>query len=1180
MAIQRYLQASRRTGVLLALGGTAFAAPAAHAQYNASIQGTVTDTQGALIAGATVVLTNTETNQVTTHTTSGAGVYTFNQLPPSLYSISVTAKGFVSKRLDHVQVTPEQANAVNVQLSAGAETQTVTVSGNQAAALDTETATISGTVTSNQIQHLPSFGRDVFQLAQLAPGTFGDGAQAAGGGTSSLPSSNRSGSAASDGIFTTENAPQISGDGGQNEANGISINGISTVSAVWGGASVITPSEDSVKDVHIVSNGYDASNGRFSAAQVQVVTKNGTNQVHGSAFFKADRPGLNAYQRYNSPGSLAPGRPGVQRDNSRFNQFGGTLGGPILKNRIFAFFSYEGLRNNTSNTSTGWYEAPQFLALAQQGTIASQYLTYPGEGASYSAIIPQTCGDLGLQEDTNCRTLSDGTLNLGSPRTGAIPGTLDPTYGGGSSNPGVGDGLTDTPTIAFLNTVDPTNVVEDQYSGRMDVNPGSKDLVTFSIYWVPQTETYYNGPVRAANLWHHDAVNDAFAGIWDHTFSANLLNEARVNAAGYRWNEVATNPQAPFGLPEAIFDSLGSMTSSTSISDHYFGAASPSDLDQWTYGYEDTLTKVFGKSQVKIGGGATRLYYLNNQVATEIPTYSFRNPWDFLNDAPYEETGSFNPITGTPTSNRQDIRSQIYSGFVQDDIKLKPNLTVNLGIRWTYFGSIASKENNLSVLKLGTGAAALTGASFRVGGSLYDPQKLNFGPQLGFAWSPEAQESRLVFRGGFGLNFNQEEIAIASNGANNPPESANVSFCCSTAAALNPDILYATSSSPTALTGYPSNPNTISTFNTANIPISGGPVTAYGYPSNLPTNYVYHYSFDTQYELAKNIVATVGYQGSVARHLIREYNENVVAGAEGLALNPRLQTVNFYGNDSNSNYNALLTTLTHRFSQQFQAEAQYTWSKSMDEGSQPFYEDPYPYDNRLAYGRSDYNVTDAFKFFGMYQPIFFRGSNDSWAEKLIGGWSISGILNIHSGFPWTPEFNNTGGNVYYQGSTYGSLRPAAYLGGAGHNTSNKAFISGPGYSSATASTYNSNYPQGALNYFPAPAFVPGPQFGDGIVLPPPPGIERNTQNGPNYIDADMTLSKSFGLPNNRILGEGSAVEVRADAYNIYNRLNLTNVNTIISTTDASGNNISNPSFGQAQNALGSRTIELQARFSF
>ncbi len=1170
----------RAVWVGTAAGAAMLCASAAHAQYNASIQGTVTDPQGAVVPNATVTLTNTETNQVVTRRSSSAGVYSFNQLPPSRYTVVVTAPGFQRKELDNVGITPEQANAVNVQLAPGAETQTVTVNGAAANTLDTETATISGTITSNQIQHLPSFGRDVFQLAQLAPGTFGDASQGSGGGSNSLPGSNIGGSSSTDGIFKTENAPQVIGNGGQNETNGISINGISTVSAVWGGASVITPSEDSVKDVHIISNGYDASNGRFSSSQIQVITKNGTNQVHGSAFIKLDRPGLNAYQRFNGPGSFLGGTPakrGINRDQARFNQFGGTLGGPIWKDHIFAFFAYEGLRNATSQTGQGWYETPDFTSLATQGTIAAQYLTFAGEAPASSTLIPTTCATVSLTEGVNCRTLPGG-LNLGSPRTGAARGTLDPTWVS-SQNPGVGGGLTNTPTIAFYNTVNPTNIVEDQYNGRLDYQVTKSDLATFTIYWVPTTQTFYNGPVRAANLWNHQPINDAFTGIWDHAFSPTLLNEARANAAGWRWNEVATNGQAPFGLPTAAIDVLGTESTGTKINGDYFGPPGPSNFNQWTYSYDDVLTKVLASQQLKFGGKVTRLYYLNNPTYVARPSYGFRNPWDFLNDAPYTEGGSFNPQTGAVTANRQDIRSDLWDAFVQDDWKVKPNLTLNLGIRYSYFGPISAKQNNLAIFQQGAGAAALTGASIRVGGNLYNPQKLNFGPQLGFAWSPAAQEGHLVLRGGFGLNFNQEEIAIQGNNVNNPtPLIASASFCCSTAAATLPSILYATSSSPTAFYGFPNNPSATFPYGPNNLPASGGTVNVVAYPKNLPTNYSYHYSLDTQSEFAKNWVATVGYQGSIARHLIRQYNENVTALAAGIPLNPQIQQVGFFANDNNSNYNALLTTLRHNFSSQFQAEAQYTWSKSMDEGSQPYYEDPYPYDPSLAYGRSDFNVQNAFKFFGMYEPVFFSGGHRA-LNKIVGGWTVSGILNLHTGFPWTPVYTNTGGGVYYQGSGYAALRPAAYLGGAGHDTSNSAFLTGQDNPTAPV---NKNYSRGSLSYFTVPTVTPGPVFPATGTLPQRPGVERNFLNGPNYIVADMTLAKAFGLPNNKVLGENGQIEVRADAYNIYNRLNLNaaSIDNAISQVGPDGTDVANPKFGQALGALGSRTIEVQARFSF
>src|SRR5258707_415328 len=226
----------------------------AYAQYRASIQGVVTDPDGATVSGATLTLTNLETSQKLTATSDDSGIYNFNALPPSKYSLTVEKTGFKKKVLENVGFIAEQANALNIQLEVGQVTESVTVNGDEIPAIDTETASVTGTVSSNQIQHMPSFGRDVFQLLQLAPGVFGDGAQGSGGGSQQLPGTQGpGGTGGNSGIFQTENGPQALANGGQYESNGISVDGISTASAVWGGTTGITPSEESIGDVRILS---------------------------------------------------------------------------------------------------------------------------------------------------------------------------------------------------------------------------------------------------------------------------------------------------------------------------------------------------------------------------------------------------------------------------------------------------------------------------------------------------------------------------------------------------------------------------------------------------------------------------------------------------------------------------------------------------------------------------------------------------------------------------------------------------------------------------------------------------------------------------------------------------------------------------------------------------------------
>ena len=241
------------------------------------------------------------------------------------------------------------------------------------------------------------------------------------------------------------------------------------------------------------------------------------------------------------------------------------------------------------------------------------------------------------------------------------------------------------------------------------------------------------------------------------------------------------------------------------------------------------------------------------------------------------------------------------------------------------------------------------------------------------------------------------------------------------------------------------------------------------------------------------------------------------------------------------------------------ADVQFTWAKSMDTSSAPYSEQDYPYNPAINYGRSDYNVGKAFKLYGMWQPVFFHG-NRGWVEKIAGGWSLSGILNLHSGFPWSPVVSVNGGSLYCGTCGYSQLLPAAYLGGAGTSTSNDQFKTG------------SNYANGGAAYFSTPTYTAysGAKFGSA--LPQAPGVHRNSLNGPGYRDVDVTLAKGFGLPNNRVLGENAKLEFRVDAYNLFNNLNF-NPTSI-------SNNIANANFGQDTAALAARTVTMTARFSF
>ena len=1118
--------------------------PAAMAQFRASLRGTVTDPQGKVVPGATVTLTNLDTNRTLTSVTGPDGIYLFAALAPAPYKLTVEKAGFKKKVLDHVSIIPEQANSLNLQLEVGQVQQSVTVSATTYA-LDTDTPNIGGTITSRQIENMPSFGRDIFQLVQLTPGMFGDGAQGSGGGAENLPGTQGPGATGgSQGIFQTENGPQALAAGQQYENNSISIDGISTTSAVWGGTTIITPSEASVQSVKVLANSYDAEYGRFSGARIQVITKSGTNHFHGSAFVTAHRPGLDAYQPFNGNGNS------VLRDNSFFTQFGGNIGGPIWKNKLFAFFSYETVRSPKAQTniSNGWYDTSAFDALAPSGSIASQYLTFPGSAVQAVGVNPSTCADAGLQEGVNCRTVPGQGLNLGTPLTTPL-GTQDLTWTS-TSNPGVGSGLGTTADIANYITQSTSNYSKGQYNGRLDADITNSDRLTFAMYYIPQSSSFLNGPARQYNFFHHSQVNEAFSAIWNHVFSPSLLNQVRLNAAGWRWNEIATNPQSPVGLPTDYIDQIGSISVSS------FGPNVGSILDQWTYGFQDVATKTFGRHLIKFGGDLTRLFYLSDCAGCGVPHYNFFNMWDFLNDAPQAEGSGFNPTTGFPTTFRQDDREDIWGLFVQDDFKLTPTLTLDMGLRWSYFGPLSSKEGNMFVATPGPGAAYMTGLTVAKGHS-WNAQKDNFGPQIGFAWSPNRFHNKLVVRGGYGLDYNQEEIAISANIMGNPGLVVFPTFSMSTPTSPNPGIIYAVSSNVHSIYGYPANANAIVQFGSNGLPTTGT-VNVSIFPKTLPTMRVHHFSVQTEYEFSHNWIGSLGYQGSLSRNIFFHENPNAVPAALGYTLNPQIGGGDYWGVLGWGNYNAMLADVRHLFSQHFMAEAQFTWSKSMDTSSGPYFEQPYPYNLNLDYGPSDYNVGKALKLYAVWQPVIFHGNQ--WLEKLAGGWTLTGIFNIHSGFPWTPVVGVQGGSLYCGTCGYTTIFPAQYLGGAGTSTSNSAFRTG------------SNYPKGGLAYFSVPTYTAYSGSNYGNALPEAPGVHRNSLTGPGYKDMDMSLSKDFGLPANRVLGEDAKIQFRMDIYNLFNNLNF-NPTSI-------SNNIASANFGQATSALGARVVTLGARFTF
>ena len=1182
----------------------------AHAQYRASIQGTVTDPSGAVVPDATVTLTNQETGQALTANTNAAGVYNFNALPPSTYTIKVEKSGFKQKVLESVQVIAEQANAVNVALEVGQMSENVTVT-DASPIIDTETANASGTVTSLEYQKMPSINRDPFQLLQLAPGAFGDGSQNYnfGGGTNSLPGSSMAGSGGADGVFKIENGGQISVGGARTGDNNYTIDGVGTTSVTWGGASVITPNEDSIKEVKIVTDNYDAEYGRYRGGQVEIISKNGTNDYHGSFFFKAHRPGLDAFTPYNGynsdqPGCIddkAHGYCGNVRSEDRFNDWGGSIGGPIIHNRLFGFFAYETIADNTASaTTSGWYETSAFRALAAPGTNAAAFLTYPGVAPLGGHQIDQNCASIGLKEGVNCITIPGQGLNLGTPLTTGLgtqdTGGLYSAFSPGTGGDGKGGANNLDPTTAdiqFLQGVpNPGNSTHRQYNARVDFQATSKDLLAASMYYVPNSSTGINGyGYRQMNNFNSTYKNRAATFLWDHTFSSSMVNEARANAAGWEEKDLAQNPNAPWGLPQVGVLAIGTIPTTNGNPNDFagWGIGSFNGFDQWTYAAKDVLTKIHGAHTMKMGGEYTRLLSVDAPFWSDRPGYQFNNIWDFLNDAPVTENAQFDPQTGVPSALRKDLRSDVIGFFFQDNYKVKSNLTITAGLRWEYFGPVSEIKGKLGNVEFGSGANMFTGMHIRTGGNEFNAQKTNFGPQLGFAWSPRSFighdfSDRLVIRGGYGIAYNGVAQSNTLDTRFNPPFVDNGQAF--SASAGNLTYINTFPSNVHNPNGYAPNPNAIVTFPPNNLPAPGSaPISLTAFAQNEPTTYTMHYSVNGEYDLGHKWMASAGYQGSQTRHLTDHYNLYNPASVAGIMFNPVVAGITFYGNDGNASFNALLLELKHNFSQSFQLDTQYRLSHTLDPGSNAYAGGFYQWNvNQISsYGNADYDARHMFKVFGVWSPTIFRGSH-SWAEKIAGGWSLSGILNWHTGFPWTPQYPlneldggldpvynfGPGGQGSSSNSGSGSLLPAGYNGGLHTSARSSAVYDATSFFTAPTVVPGTNF----FCLFPNPPVATCPSGQQGLGPLPTPGMERNAFYGPRYLDLDAALVKSFGLPKMPVLGENAKIQFRANFYNLFNTLNLTNLQTDIALGSTGGH------LGEAQQALGARVIEMEARFDF
>lgn len=1172
----------RRTMLLAVL--LPFFAISTFAQFKASLQGTIMDSKGGAVSAAKVTVTNQDTGATRETVTSSEGFYRVSELPPGRYTVSVVAAGFKESTSKDVEVKAEEPRGFDVALQIGVVTEQVTVSASSEA-LHTENANIGNTVTSDEITRLPEVGRDPYELLRLTPGVFGDGSRAGDGGANNLPNSTGPGGSNSS-IFQIENSVQAVANGQRQDTNNFTVDGVSVNSLQYGGAAVITPNQESVQEITILSSSYSAEDGRGTGAQVKVVTKSGTNQYHGSGFFKYQDPNWNAYNKYGGPDNAPP-----VRVNNDYRQFGGSIGGPILKDKLFVFFSYEGLRSHTMDVSSPtWVETPQFRQLTitdRPGSIAAKILASAGVTPRIASVLTPTCALAGISNPAmpspanplQCQVVPGG-LDIGSP-AGAT-GQYLPFTGPNANLVGgaqIGGGLDGIPDIEYVTLGLPGSSSGNQFNGRLDYIRGSNQF-SYSSYFTQfnNTTSDASGESRPQADLNIQPFNQVQAFSFIRTFSTTLLNEFRVNFTRFDFNQIATSQNVDFGIPRIqiqgyIFPRIqfGANQASTT----------PAIFVENTYNIRDKLTKNIGTHALSVGFDYSAEQNNNDLSGMARPLYVVDDVWNLPNDAPIFEQIDANPQTGGPADAQRYLRSKDYAVFFQDDWKFRPNLTFNLGLRWEHFSPLSDAKNNLTNLEFGPGNDLATSSLAHVG-SLIPSTKRDFGPRVGFAWSPSHFGGKdTVVRGGAAIAFNRPDDVLFGNAAFNPPNYARFSLCCGTDGGVpggdvfgspfdGGAILYALGAS-NAYNSYPANPALAFGIDPATGGVCGNAactfdqaVEIYGGSPNYHDAYVYLYSLEVERRLPWGLIATVGYQGSVGHKLTRLVDQNFLQQPSN-----SWYAVYFPTSDVNSNYNAMNVRLRRQFANGFMFDTQYRYSKSIDqlsnEGPGAVTNQTDPAHPQNEHGPSDFDAKHYLNFFTLYDLPFFSDKS-RWTGKVLGGWQINGIMTWHTGFPWTPVTCVIQSVPITNASNICPVRPTELLINPHQDTSNHAFMTPGAEFPGIIDSGNCNAMNGPIG---------GTPYFD--ICPPagPPGIGRNSFRGPNFFNIDTSIAKRFGLPNLKFLGEAASLELRGNFFNVFNKLNLEPLSSQTSSVQ-----IESSQFGLSQGGLAGRVIEFQARLTF
>ena len=930
-----------------------------HAQFGSAIQGIVTDSQKGVLPGATVLVTNTTTGVAREVTTSDDGVYRVLSLGPGAYRVEVQMTGFMKAQREAVSVGVNETARLDFALEVSGVTETVTVA-TQAPVIETEQGRVSGRVDRLQLQEMPLSGRNLYNLIALQPGVTGRGfaASISGGG-------------GSDDSFAGESAPRINASGQRDEANNYTVDDTSTNGVARGGITNLTPNTESVEEVRVVANNFSAVDGRNTGAQVQVITKGGTNNFHGSGsyYFQGDK--LSARNVFETS---------VPKFDK--NQFGYSFGGPVVRNRIFFFTSYEGLRQSGARGSTFTVETPEFRNFVLQtrpNTIAAQLLR------NFAPAVEAT---------TSFR-------DLGSPAPGA--NVIGPA-----------DGIMDVGSAFFV----PEGWRRgNQFTVRGDyeLSPG-KDRLYGSFY---RTNSYaVTGGIRppfnrpTPNTTHFGNVN------YTHTFSSKKLNEFRAGVM-----RLVGLPDVPLHLEIPGITITGASG---------FGQSGyPNGWWQTNWHFKDIFTLVSSAHSLKMGAELRQMYGSATNTNNYIPAYSFSSLLNFADDEALQMTRYVDPRSGEPVTAYSELTQTEWAIFINDDWKVTRNLTINAGLRYENYGTFKDSDGTLRNIVFGSGSAfadRLASARVDFVDKFYPTDNNNFGPRLGFAWDPTGG-GEMAVRGGYGLAYDRLMNLPTENYRHSPPLRASVVLGQFFG---TPQFTYSLGDPSKAYLGYPVDPALRVGLDSRN-GVVGARVNLTTVDPDLKSPYAHNWFLGLQREIALGIVADVNYVGSAGRNLHNAYNINRYVGdlLDGRfdGINPSFGTITFVTSTSRSTYHGATLQLKRGFKQGFMLQGAYTLGKAMDDADLAVGSTAFQDAANIAadWGVAGYDATHKLAITGLWQLPFFRTST-GLTKTILGGWQLAGSSILQSGSPLNVVNNASYPNGDYNADGSGGDRPNAPAG--------------------------------------------------------------------------------------------------------------------------------------------------------